>query len=418
MHRLPSLSALARVLAPVALALLPVPRSGVGSGTPMATRTTPASTLASVAADPVGLNDPTSLAIAPDGSLYIGDRGNNRVLRRSKDGTVSTVVGNGMAGMGGDGGPATQAQLNGPNGLAVAADGSLYIADAGNNLIRRVSPDGIITTILPVPAIPPASATSTATPTLTPTVTVVATVAPVTATATVAATVTMIPTPLARATPTPTPTASPSAVPARLLVPPDPLTARSPRVRRLLDDGATAYDHRRYRRARALESAALRLEPRNAFAYSARGRARLALHDDRGAVRDQTLALHYHPGSARYYLRRSQAYQGLGDVARALADDTAAIRLFPTYLLAYVLRGDLYRARGDDGAAIADETTVIRLSPHDADAYLSRARARVHRGNRVEAVSDVRQALRLYTRQGNRSGVARARALLRTLGDA
>ena len=363
---------------------------------------------ASVPGTHAALNGPSGLSLAPDGSLYIAESGAHRVRRLAPDGTITTVAGTGVAGTAGDGGPATQAQLNGPNGLAVADDGSLYIADAGNNLIRRVGPDGLITTILPVPAIPPASATPTATPTLTPTTTPTATL-------------TVVPTVAARATPTaapsssPTATATPSAVPARLLVPPDPLTARSSWVRRLLDEGATAYDRRAYRSALALENAALRLEPRNAFAYSARGRARLALRDARGAVRDQTLALHYHPGSARYYLRRGQAYQDLNDVARALADDTTAIRLFPTYLQAYILRGDLYRTRGNDGAAIADETAAIRLFPQEADAYLGRARARAHRGDKTEAVSDAQQALHLYAHQGNRRGVARAQALLRTL---
>jgi len=395
---------------------------------------------ASVPGTHAALNGPSGLSLAPDGSLYIAESGAHRVRRLAPDGTITTVAGTGVAGTAGDGGPATQAQLNGPNGLAVADDGSLYIADAGNNLIRRVGPDGLITTILPVPAIPPASATPTATPTLTPTATptltptatptltptatptLTPTATPtLTPTTTPTATLTVVPTVAARATPTaapsssPTATATPSAVPARLLVSPDPLTARSSWVRRLLDEGATAYDRRAYRSALALENAALRLEPRNAFAYSARGRARLALRDARGAVRDQTLALHYHPGSARYYLRRGQAYQDLNDVARALADDTTAIRLFPTYLQAYILRGDLYRTRGNDGAAIADETAAIRLFPQEADAYLGRARARAHRGDKTEAVSDTQQALHLYAHQGNRRGVARAQALLRTL---
>src|SRR5262249_37474022 len=95
---------------------------------------------------------PWSIAVAPDGSLYIADMFNNRIRRVGPDGIITTVAGSGDYGSGdygfsGDGGPATQAQLGLPTGVAVAPDGSLYIADMFNNRIRRVGPDGIIATI-------------------------------------------------------------------------------------------------------------------------------------------------------------------------------------------------------------------------------------------------------------------------------
>jgi RHS repeat-associated protein len=87
------------------------------------------------------------LAVGPDNSLYIADNSGHRIRRVSPDGIISTVAGSGVNGFSGDGGPATQARLRFPKSVAVASDGTLYIADSGNNRIRRVSPDGIITTI-------------------------------------------------------------------------------------------------------------------------------------------------------------------------------------------------------------------------------------------------------------------------------
>jgi uncharacterized protein (TIGR03437 family) len=91
------------------------------------------------------LNSPTALAIDASGNLYIADEGNSRVRVISSDGTINTVAGNGSAGTLGDGGPATQAQVN---ALAVAVDaqGNLYISTLDYH-IRKVDATGMISTI-------------------------------------------------------------------------------------------------------------------------------------------------------------------------------------------------------------------------------------------------------------------------------
>jgi uncharacterized protein (TIGR03437 family) len=95
------------------------------------------------------LSSPAGVALDAAGNLYIADTGNNVVRKVAADGAISTVAGNAAAGPGytGDGGPATAAQLNNPSGLALDARGNLYIADTSNNAIRMVGQDGNINTI-------------------------------------------------------------------------------------------------------------------------------------------------------------------------------------------------------------------------------------------------------------------------------
>jgi hypothetical protein len=90
---------------------------------------------------------PHGIAVEPDGSYLIADTLNNRIRRVSTAGTITTVAGTGMPGSAGDGGPATAAQLSSPESVAAMSDGGFLIADTDNNRIRRVSPDGTITTV-------------------------------------------------------------------------------------------------------------------------------------------------------------------------------------------------------------------------------------------------------------------------------
>jgi hypothetical protein len=93
------------------------------------------------------LNTPTGVAVMPDGGYLIADAGNDRVRRVFPDGTIRTVAGSGNFGFSGDGGPATAADFKAPLGVAVMRDGGYLIADAGTARIRRVSPTGTITTV-------------------------------------------------------------------------------------------------------------------------------------------------------------------------------------------------------------------------------------------------------------------------------
>jgi cysteine-rich repeat protein len=90
---------------------------------------------------------PTALAVTSSGELLVSDTDNHVVRRLRTDGTLVVVAGTGQAGSGGDGGDATRAQLSFPQGLAVLPDGSVLVADHGNHRVRRVGPDGVISTV-------------------------------------------------------------------------------------------------------------------------------------------------------------------------------------------------------------------------------------------------------------------------------
>ncbi len=93
------------------------------------------------------LNRPAGVAVDQQGNVYIADRSNHRIRKVSPSGTITTVAGTGANSFSGDGGPATSAALNSPEGLFVDTAGNLYIADLNNNRVRRVSPSGTISTV-------------------------------------------------------------------------------------------------------------------------------------------------------------------------------------------------------------------------------------------------------------------------------
>ena len=105
---------------------------GVGDGTP---------------ATEAILNNPRSVFVGSAGTVYVADRNNHRIRKVDSAGTITTVAGNGVEAYSGDGGPATDASLNSPRGVFVDASGNLYIADEDNDRIRKVDVEGSITTV-------------------------------------------------------------------------------------------------------------------------------------------------------------------------------------------------------------------------------------------------------------------------------
>ncbi len=94
------------------------------------------------------MNEPLGIAVDAAGNVYIADSQNNRVRIVTPDGRINTFAGNGEDSFGGDDGPAKDAALNYPTGVAVDATGNVFIADFGNNRVRRVNAsDSKITTI-------------------------------------------------------------------------------------------------------------------------------------------------------------------------------------------------------------------------------------------------------------------------------
>ena len=93
------------------------------------------------------LVDCQGIALDGSGNLYVADTHNRRIRKISKSGIISTIAGSGADNFSGDGGQAVNAALSNPEGVAVDTQGNLYIADTGNNRIRKVTPSGIITTI-------------------------------------------------------------------------------------------------------------------------------------------------------------------------------------------------------------------------------------------------------------------------------
>lgn len=99
-----------------------------------------------IAATQARLSSPSDIAFDQNGNMYIANLNNHTIRKVDSSGTITTIAGNGQFGSIGDGGPASQAQLNRPTGLAFDTLGNLYIADTGNKRIRKIDTSGTIST--------------------------------------------------------------------------------------------------------------------------------------------------------------------------------------------------------------------------------------------------------------------------------
>lgn len=95
----------------------------------------------------VSIHHPKALAFGPDGSLYLGDTYNYRIRVLRPDGLLETFAGTGNCSYSGDGGPALEAELASIEGLVVDSNGTVYFSDPDNHRVRKVRPDGIIETV-------------------------------------------------------------------------------------------------------------------------------------------------------------------------------------------------------------------------------------------------------------------------------
>lgn len=136
--------------------ILWVALAALGGALPVVAQECPYTTIAGNAVTFRGNNEPVATAVfnspaaivaGKDGTLYVADTGNHRVRAISPSGIIRTVAGTGEPAFRGDGGSATSAALQSPSGVAIADDGTIYIADTANHRIRKVSPDGVISTI-------------------------------------------------------------------------------------------------------------------------------------------------------------------------------------------------------------------------------------------------------------------------------
>ncbi len=93
-----------------------------------------------------GINTPEGVAFDSSGNMYIADTFNNRVRKVTTGGIISTFAGTGIAGFSGDGGAATSARLNEPTSVAVDSHGNVFVADSVNARIRKITPGGVIST--------------------------------------------------------------------------------------------------------------------------------------------------------------------------------------------------------------------------------------------------------------------------------
>ena len=154
-------------------------------------------------------------------------------------------------------------------------------------------------------------------------------------------------------------------------------------------------------------NSALKLIPKDAKSFKARGEARLATEDYKGAVADFTKAIALSPKNATLYKLRGDAIMKSGKWHKAYFDYSKAIALNPNYDEAYVKRGELGDTIPEN--AIKDFTKAITINPKNSTAYKSRAQSYISSKNYKNALNDLNQGLKLNPENPDKLFVLRAR---------
>ena len=139
---------------------------------------------------------------------------------------------------------------------------------------------------------------------------------------------------------------------------------------------------------------AIQLEPKDSTGYDHRADARASKGDPRGAIADYSKAIDLDPKDTYAYTGRGLTRQA-GDVEGALADYDKAIQFDPKRVIAYLLRGEIRSKKGDPAGALADFGKVIELEPENAGAYTDRGALRLNTGDQDGAIVDATKAIEL-----------------------
>ena len=171
-----------------------------------------------------------------------------------------------------------------------------------------------------------------------------------------------------------------------------------------------AWDHNYERIPPELEcslgacSEAVRLEPKNAWAYDCRADILRHLGKSAAALKDFQMAIQLEPNEPLHYVNRSILYKENGDIPRALEDLNTAFRIAPDdrhLSYAYADRAQIFKSQGKLDESIQDYTTAIRLQPDFAWHYASRGDVYFEKGNYQQAVNDYTDAIRIEPKKDN-----------------
>jgi tetratricopeptide (TPR) repeat protein len=156
---------------------------------------------------------------------------------------------------------------------------------------------------------------------------------------------------------------------------------------------------------------AIQINPNFFEAYNDRGATHADLGDDQSAIADYNRAIAINPYSYKVYYNRGISHKDLGDSKYAIFDYSQAIQLNPDFAIAYTNRGIVYGLLSNNQSAISDYDQALRLNPDDAETYYNRGIAQFNLGDKQSAIADYDQAIQLRPTfamaYGNR-GIARS----------